>query len=282
MHTDQERRDITAAGAAAGIGSGFGAPIGGVLFSLEETASFWDSAMTLRVVFCSLMASFFVNILLSGKHGHAQDLSNPGLVAFGRFDNISFELIEIPIFLLIGILGGLLGAAYVKLSQQIQVFRRRYINPNKALRVLEALCVAAVMAVGNFLMLYFDPSCQLPSDNLEGEGLQMFCPDGQVSTASYLTLGTAEHGLKQLLHAETGYFNYYTLAIYVVFWYFATCWGTGLVCPGGILIPGLLIGAGWGRMVGMSVMWIFPQPVSTKLSTLSTISLKKIYKPINL
>jgi hypothetical protein len=65
-------------GAAAGVASAFGAPIGGLLFTIEEGTTHWFRALVWRIFFCTMVASYFTSLLNSGIAGEWGNLGNPG------------------------------------------------------------------------------------------------------------------------------------------------------------------------------------------------------------
>jgi hypothetical protein len=88
FRNDREKRDFVACGAAAGVASAFGAPIGGVLFSLEEGASYWSTKLTWRAFFCAMttLATLFAIKNVDVLWGQA-DIAR--LFSFGEFNSLS-------------------------------------------------------------------------------------------------------------------------------------------------------------------------------------------------
>jgi chloride channel 7 len=96
-----------------------------VLFSLEEGSSFWNQGLTWRIFFCSMVSAFTLNAVLSTYHGQAGQMAFDGLLNFGKFKDLPFAFLELPIFVCMGIVGGLSGALFNQMNYFLSVFRRR-------------------------------------------------------------------------------------------------------------------------------------------------------------
>ncbi|MEQ2235884.1 H(+)/Cl(-) exchange transporter 7 [Ilyodon furcidens] len=250
---DTEKRDFVSAGAAAGVSAAFGAPVGGVLFSLEEGASFWNQMLTWRIFFASMISTFTLNFFLSIYHNKPGDLSNPGLINFGRFESeaMAYNLYEIPLFIAMGAIGGILGALFNFLNYWLTIFRIRYVH-RPCLQVMEAMLVAAVTATVAFTMIYFSTDCQpLGPDHTEEYPLQLFCADGEYNSMATAFFNTPERSVRSLFHNPRGTYNSLTLGLFTLTYFLLACWTYGLAVSAGVFIPSLLIGAAWGRLCGI-------------------------------
>ncbi|XP_022245786.1 H(+)/Cl(-) exchange transporter 7-like [Limulus polyphemus] len=253
---DHEKRDFVSAGAAAGVAAAFGAPVGGVLFSLEEGASFWNQTLTWSIFFCSMISAFTLNLVLSAYHNHPGQLSYSGLINFGKFDNISYSFVELPVYVLMGTIGGLFGALFNYLNHKLTVFRLRYLYL-KWLQVTEASLVAMMTATVGFTMIYFSWDCQvLGSDPVE-YALQFHCEDGKYSALGAIWFQTPEASVKSLFHDPPGSWTLTSLGIFFLFYFLLACWTYGLSVSSGLFIPTLLAGAAWGRIMGICAEWLF-------------------------
>uniref|UniRef100_A0A8C2U0P2 Chloride voltage-gated channel 7 n=1 Tax=Coturnix japonica TaxID=93934 RepID=A0A8C2U0P2_COTJA len=254
---DTEKRDFVSAGAAAGVSAAFGAPVGGVLFSLEEGASFWNQFLTWRIFFASMISTFTLNSVLSVYHGNAWDLSSPGLINFGRFDTekMGYTIQEIPIFIFMGVVGGILGALFNALNYWLTMFRIRYIH-RPCLQVIEAMLVAAVTAAVGFVMIYCSRDCQPIQGSSVAYPLQLFCADGEYNSMATAFFNTPEKSVVNLFHDPPGSYNPMTLGMFTLMYFFLACWTYGLTVSAGVFIPSLLIGAAWGRLFGISLSYL--------------------------
>ncbi|XP_061182131.1 H(+)/Cl(-) exchange transporter 7-like [Saccostrea echinata] len=257
FRADTEKRDFVAGGAAAGVSAAFGAPVGGVLFSLEEGASFWNQALAWRIFFASMMSTFTLNVIQSYIKGHPWDLSYPGLFNFGNFDTTSYSAFELPIFILMGVLGGLFGALFNQFNYVLTKFRRRYINKGRD-RVIEAMVVAIITATVGYVSLYFNNNCTPMIHDQDTNTVQFYCNDGQYSSTASILFQSPEDSVKSLFHDAKGTYAPATLIVYCLCVFILACWTYGLYVPSGLFIPGLLVGAAWGRLVGICLNYIFP------------------------
>ncbi|XP_041767828.1 H(+)/Cl(-) exchange transporter 7 [Anopheles merus] len=257
---DHEKRDFVVGGAAAGVAAAFGAPIGGILFSLEEAASFWNQSLIWRTFFASIISSFTLNIILSAYHG-LSSFRYRGLFNLGEFAPLPFEYYELPIFMLMGVIGGCTGALWNALNSRLNMFRAHAIRQRWA-KVLEAAFVAVLGATFACLMAYTINDCRPLGNDPTEQPVQLFCQDNEYNAAAALWFQTPEATVKALFHDPPGSHKILTLATFVLIYYPLSCVTYGLSVSLGIFIPTLLIGAAWGRLIASFTVLAFPTSIA--------------------
>jgi chloride channel 3/4/5 len=145
FHDNEARkRELYTAGAAAGVAVAFGAPVGGVLFSLEEVSSYFPPQTMWRSIFCAIVAAFTITRLDPLPfHRH---------VLFEVHFHHRWQMLELIPFSLIGVIGGLLGAALVRANSIICKNRKASII--KRFPMTEVALVCMVTSIVDYPALY--------------------------------------------------------------------------------------------------------------------------------
>jgi len=164
---DKAKLDFIACGAAAGVSAAFGAPIGGVLFCLEEGASWWHPQLTTQSFFCTIAACFITTVIMSGvteegawdSTNFAANLSAPG--TFSTTESLSFyyHWWDLPLFLFIGAMGGVVGAIFNIVNHRILLWRIAHIHKSNFRRLFEVLCISVAVSLVAFLLPLFFGEC---------------------------------------------------------------------------------------------------------------------------
>ncbi|MEG3848177.1 chloride channel protein [Microcoleus sp. herbarium19] len=196
------RRQLIACGAAAGLAAGFNAPIAGVLFVVEELLH--DvSGLTLGTAIIASFIGAVVSQLLGG------DSLNLNLREYPS----SFEALEIPFYIVLGVLAGLLGALFSKgIIAGLQFNRRTLKLALPARMALAGIICGSVIAF-------------LPEAFRNNTGLREFLLTGEASGRTSLIAFIA-HFFLTIISAASG-------------------------APGGLFAPSLVMGSALGHMVGI-------------------------------
>lgn len=270
LRNDREKRDFVACGAAAGVAAAFGAPIGGVLFSLEEGASFWSTKLTWRCFFCAMTTVFFLYVFNTANSlfGHSDTTA---MFSFGEFFSLqgeksNYSVWELVLFLFVGCFGGFVGACFNKVVGSIYAFRSKYIV-NIYRRMWEVLFIVLLMTTTSVLLPYLWKKCTpLPVDmegwsdqekNLVEDLVPLYCDaETEYNELASLYLVDSDTSIRQLFHfREIGDHNDSTFSSAALFLFFIpylamACLTYGTAVPAGMFVPSLLSGAAFGRLLG--------------------------------
>eukprot|EP00038_Savillea_parva_P006432 m.163767 g.163767 ORF g.163767 m.163767 type:complete len:767 (-) comp12336_c0_seq1:155-2455(-) len=144
LNNDHDKRLFMAAGAAAGIACAFRAPIGGVIFALEEAISHFDANLIVRTYFVCVIAYFTLMILYEGDNLNTDRFTEYQL-SIGC--NIGYNALDIFLFAILGIFGGLLGGLFNYANMKLNYWRKAHISHLGYRRFAEVMVIMLITSL---------------------------------------------------------------------------------------------------------------------------------------
>ena len=201
----EHQRQLIAAGAAAGLAASFDAPIAGVMFVIEELLQDF-SQLTLGT---AILASFIGGVtsrVLAGPNLHLG--VNP--LSYQS----SFSLSEIPFFLVLGLLAGVLSTVFNHgILYSIRWCRRR-------------LQMSPMWRIGLAGLVSSMAIALLPVPFRDSYALEVFLTSSQTDWRMLVFAFVVQFGLTMI--------------------------ACGVEVPGGLFVPSMILGASLGHLVGMA------------------------------
>ncbi|KAM4550972.1 chloride channel protein 2a isoform 4-T4 [Odontesthes bonariensis] len=248
--------EMLSAACAVGVGCCFAAPIGGVLFSIEVTSTFFAVRNYWRGFFAATFSAFIFRVL-AVLNQEEETITALFKTRF-RLD-FPFDLQELPAFAILGIACGFGGALFVYLNRLIVECMRKQKIINKFLLRKRLVYPALVTLLVSTLT--FPPGFgQFMAGQLtQHESLvalfdnHTWCRQGVAEEFDYIS---HHHAWK---HPQVNVFITLILFIIMKFWMSAVA--TTMPVPCGAFMPVFLIGAAFGRLVGEIMATMFPDGI---------------------
>ncbi|MBW4580119.1 MAG: chloride channel protein [Tildeniella nuda ZEHNDER 1965/U140] len=201
----EHQRQLIAAGAAAGLAASFDAPIAGVMFVIEELLQDFSN-LTLGT---AILASFIGGVtsrVLAGPNLHLG--VNP--LSY----QTSFSLAEIPFFLVLGLLAGVLSTLF---NHGI-LYSIRWCRQTLRVSLMWRIGLAGLVS-GTAIAL-------LPVPFRDSYALEVFLTSSQTDWRMVAFAFVVQFGLTMI--------------------------ACGVEVPGGLFVPSMILGASLGHLVGMA------------------------------
>ncbi|XP_030634625.1 chloride channel protein 2c isoform X2 [Chanos chanos] len=235
---ENESRNIEmlAAACAVGVGCCFAAPIGGVLFSIEVTSTFFAVRNYWRGFFAATFSAFIFRVLAVWN----RDEETITALFKTRFRlDFPFDLQELPAFAVVGIASGFGGALFVYLNRLIVQFMRKQKTINKFLMKKRLLYPALVTLL--VFTLTFPPGF---GQFMAGTLTQKESLVALFDNRTWARQGTSEEfdymGLqKAWKHPQLNIFV--TLVIFIIMKFWMTALATTIPVPCGAFTPVFVI-----------------------------------------
>ncbi|KAJ3024116.1 hypothetical protein HKX48_006472 [Thoreauomyces humboldtii] len=232
---EAKKREILSASSAAGVSVAFGAPVGGVLFALEEVSYYFPYKTMWRSFFCAMIAAISLQLVNPFRTGK--------LVLFAVEYKRAWHGFELPFFMLLGALGGLYGSFFIRMNIRLAAYRKTSWIADWPITEV------GVVAFITLLLSFAHPFLRISSADLVAN---LFKECVENDTDFYGLCSDPSHALASVV-------KYLILA--ASFKILLTIFTFGIQVPAGIWIPSMAIGACVGRALGISMqLWQLAAP----------------------
>ncbi|GMT15546.1 hypothetical protein PFISCL1PPCAC_6843, partial [Pristionchus fissidentatus] len=232
---EAKKREILSASAAAGVSVAFGAPIGGVMFSLEEASYYFPQKTMWRSFFCALVAGIVLRFL----NPFGSDQTSLFHVDY----MVKWTFIELIPFGLLGVFGGLVGALFT-------VLNLRWCRVRKENKLVGGNPIYEVVIITLFTaaISYFNPYLHKSGTAVIKQLFDRCGPeDYMVELCEYRNAdGNVYFGAAFMS-------VFWQLLIALIMKFVFTVFTFGIKIPCGLFVPSLVMGSLAGRLLAMLI-----------------------------
>jgi len=216
-----DRKQLLIAACAGGLSACFASPIGGVLFSIEVTLTYFEVTSYWTTFCCAAVASCMTSIL-----------QPENLIPFETsFDSDSWSKSEIPLFIVVGLCGGLFGCAFTRFHEIVVYLRRRY---QKKTFGSNPFAISAFVATMFTIVSFSVQVTRHPARNAIPDLFDNDTPSLRTEDSTW----------------NSGVGMYGNLILFIVINFIFTGLTITLNIPCGVFAPTFTIGAALGRLMG--------------------------------
>ncbi|KAM6167058.1 chloride channel protein 1 [Erethizon dorsatum] len=246
--------DTLTVGCAVGVGCCFGTPLGGVLFSIEVTSTYFAVRNYWRGFFAATFSAFVFRVLAVWNK---DAVTITALFRTNFRMDFPFDLQELPAFAVIGICCGFLGAVFVYLHRQVMLGVRKH----KALSQFLAKHRLLYPGIVTFIIASFTFPPGM-GQFMAGE----LMPREAISTLFDNNTWVKHEGdPKSLGQSAVWIHPRVNVVIIILLFFIMKFWmsivATTMPIPCGGFMPVFVLGAAFGRLVGEIMAMLFPDGI---------------------
>lgn len=188
-------------------------------------------------------------------YAHSNVLPTRGLIDLENQSHTLIELKEFPNFVLLGVVGGLLGALLTKINLVCESLRVRYISRRRLPAAMDVFaCTLATVMLSFILPFLFackesDDTCAVQPDRC----LRIMCGPQAYSQLGTLFFTLPEETIRILFDRNVGTsasIHNSELGLFAIVYSLMSLVTYGSATVGGLFIPSIIIGGSVGRIVG--------------------------------